>query len=144
MRQTPQGGRPTDWRFSHQSESSEPQARHPSPGVLLIWEDEPPEHWLLKASGAYFQESQRTLRNRPSTLKGHSQNLTIQDSGQMQSFERRLSQTYLQILKSFLERQEATGAHPKDIDTGTAVSGSSFYHANPCGQAPFWSPPYLL
>ena len=49
VRLIPQGGRPTDCSFSHRSESSEPHVRLPSPGVLLIWEDEPPEHLALKA-----------------------------------------------------------------------------------------------
>lgn len=35
-----------------------------------------PECLALKASRAYFQESQRTVGNRNSTLKGHTQNLT--------------------------------------------------------------------
>ena len=47
----------------------------PSSGVLQ-WEDEPPEHLSLKASRAYIQETQRTVGNRNSTLKGCTQNLT--------------------------------------------------------------------
>ena len=35
---------------------------------MLQLEDKPPEYLILKASEAYFQESQRTLRNRHSTL----------------------------------------------------------------------------
>ena len=42
----------------------------------------------------------------------------------MQSFERSLGQTYLLILESFSERQEATGAPPGDI----IILGSLFYH----------------
>ena len=47
----------------------------PSPGVLH-WEDKPPECFILKASVPYFWESQRTGRNRDSTLKRWAQNLT--------------------------------------------------------------------
>ena len=56
-------------RFSQTSEGSEPHIRLPCLEVLA-WK------MALKASGAYFQESQRTGGNRDSTLKGHIQNLT--------------------------------------------------------------------
>ena len=42
-----------------------------------------------------------------------------------EAFERKPSQTSLLILESFLERQEATGAHLGDIDP---TGDSSFYH----------------
>ena len=54
----PSGGQNTNWkiiilqRFSHRSESSEPHLRVPSLGVWK-WEEEPPEHLALKASGAW-------------------------------------------------------------------------------------------
>ena len=36
----------------------------------LHWKDRPPEHLTLKASGAQAQDSQRTVGNIDSTLKG--------------------------------------------------------------------------
>lgn len=46
------------------------------PRRFLLEEDEPPEHLALKASGAYFQESQRAMRNRDSSIRGCTQNLS--------------------------------------------------------------------
>ena len=43
-----------------------------------------PEHLVLKVSGACFQESQRAGGSGDSSLKGHTQNLTLQDPGQKQ------------------------------------------------------------
>ena len=74
------GGRPTVWRiimlqkFSHMSESSEPRARLPSPGVRH-GEEEPPEHLALKSSGAWLQEPLRTGGKRDSMLGGQKQRL---------------------------------------------------------------------
>ena len=42
----------------------------------LHWKDRPPEHLTLKASGAQAQDSQRTVGNRDSALKGCTKNLT--------------------------------------------------------------------
>lgn len=42
------------------------------------------------------------------------------DPGQKQSFERGLGQTYLLVLESLPERQEAAGTHPGDTDTGSS------------------------
>ena len=58
------GGWPTDWkiivlqRFSHRSESSEPNVRVPT---LRVWhrEEKPPEHLALKASSSWVQELHR-------------------------------------------------------------------------------------
>ena len=53
----PPGGQPTNWkitisqRVSNRRESSEPHVRLPSVGVWH-WQEEPPEHLALKASGA--------------------------------------------------------------------------------------------
>ena len=53
---------PTNWkviisqRFSHRSESFEPQVRLPSLG-MWHWEEEPPEHLALKASGLECRHS---------------------------------------------------------------------------------------
>ena len=52
-----------------------PHSRLPSL-VALYQEDKPPECLALKTSRAYFQKSQRTVGNKNSTLKGHTQNLT--------------------------------------------------------------------
>ena len=59
----------------------------------------------------------------------HTKSLIIWDPGQKQKFERSLSQAHQLILESLPERQEATGAHPGDIDRGTAIFGS-FYHVD--------------
>ena len=59
-------------------------------------------------------------------LKG-TQNLMLWGPGQKQYYERSLGQTHLLILASLLERQEATGAHLGDIDTGAAILTGSFY-----------------
>ena len=62
---------------------SEPHTRLSRLGVLH-WEDESSESLSLKASEAYFWESQRVVRNRDYTLKGHIQNPThsgTQDRG---------------------------------------------------------------
>ena len=74
-------GQPTNWkiivsqRFSHWSESSQPHVRLP---ILRVWnrEEEPPEHFALKASVAWVQELHRTGGNRDSTLGGCTQGFT--------------------------------------------------------------------
>ena len=59
-------------RFPPRSKGSKPHIGLPSLGILHQ-EDEPPECLALKASGAYFPESQRAVGNRDSTLKGDIQ-----------------------------------------------------------------------
>lgn len=39
-----------------------------------------PRTFVLKARGAYFEESQKTLQTRDSTLKGHTKHLTLSDT----------------------------------------------------------------
>ena len=69
---------PKDWkitifqRFSHRSESSEPQVRFPSPG-FWHWEGEPPEHLALKSSRLYVLEFHGIEGNRDSTLGEYTQ-----------------------------------------------------------------------
>ena len=66
------------------SKGSKPHIRLPSLGILH-WEDKPPEHLALKASRAYFPESQSAVGNRDSTLKGYITDAYIlQDPGQKQ------------------------------------------------------------
>ena len=62
-------------RTSSENKWSESHIGICSLGILQL-EDRPPGYLVSKASGAYFQETQRTLRNRHSTPNGHSQNLT--------------------------------------------------------------------
>ena len=75
---TPWGRWPTNWRiiilqkFSHESESSEPHVRLASLKVWH-WEEEPPDHLVLKARGSWLQEYHRTGGNRDSTLGGWTQ-----------------------------------------------------------------------
>lgn len=69
------GGLPTNRGSPQGAGGSEPHIGLPSLRVLLQ-EDQPPEHLALKASSAYFQESQRAVANRDPTLKRHPQGLT--------------------------------------------------------------------
>ena len=62
-------------RFYQRSERSEPHVGLLGLGVLH-WEDEPPEHSGLKASGASFQECQRDGGGEDFTLNGHTKFLT--------------------------------------------------------------------
>ena len=66
-------------RFSPRSEESEPHIRLPSLGALYQ-EDKPLEHLALRVSGAYFQEKQKAVGYRDSTLKDHTQNLTCSET----------------------------------------------------------------
>ena len=43
----------------------------------MYQKDEPPEHLALKISDAYFQETQKTVGNRDSILKGQTQILSV-------------------------------------------------------------------
>ena len=58
-----------------QEARTEPHVRLPSPGILH-WKDKPPGHLALKASRAYFPESQRAVGNRNSPIKGCMQRFT--------------------------------------------------------------------
>ena len=60
--------------FCPRTERSEPHTGLSSPGVLH-WEDEPSKCLALKTSGAYFQETQRTVGNIDSTLREHTQDI---------------------------------------------------------------------
>ena len=97
--------------------------------VVLHQEDKLPGRLTLKASRAYFWESQRAVGNRDSTLKGHTQNPTHSGTqGRSSQFERSLGETHLLILESLMERQDVM-----ELTLGTqiltaAILGSSFYH----------------
>ena len=71
-------GSPTDWkvtgsqRLTYRRESSEPHIKIPHVGIWL-WEKEPLEHLVLKASGACAQELHGTGGNRDPILKMHTQ-----------------------------------------------------------------------
>ena len=69
-------------RFSPKSKWCKPHLRIPRAG-LLYGEDEPSDRLPLKASGAYFQESQRALGNRDSTLKAGVPNPRALDQYQL-------------------------------------------------------------
>lgn len=66
------------YSFSPRSEGSKPHIGLPSLGVLHQ-EVEHPEYLALKARETYDQESQRSIGNRDSVLKGHAQNLTCSE-----------------------------------------------------------------
>ena len=63
-----------NFRVSLRSKRCQSYIKLSSPGVLHQ-EDEISEH-VMKASGAYSQETQRAMGNRDSTAKGYTQNLT--------------------------------------------------------------------
>ena len=64
----------------------------------------------------------------------------LQDPGKKEAWV--LGQTQLLILESLLKRQEATGAHPGDIDTdGSHFGELILWPGHWCWQAPFWKPP---
>ena len=82
-------------------------------------------------------ESQR-VRHDSVTQQQHKISHALVTRGQKQSFERSLGQTYLLILESLLERQEATGAHPGDTDTGSSHCEQCVLpQGQVCRQAPF-------
>lgn len=93
--------------FSPRRKGPEPHSRLSSPGVLLQ-EGKPPGCLSLKASRTYFEEPQRVVRNKDSTIKECTQNLIWQK----QPYERRLCKNYLLILESLLEKEGATKARP--------------------------------
>ena len=47
----------------------------------------------------------------------HTKSYKFQDPEQKQKIERMLNQTYVLILESLLEREEASGAYSRDMDT---------------------------
>lgn len=57
-----------------QSKVSEPHTGLPNSGVLHV-EDRSPDCFFLQASGAYFWEIQRAVRNMYTPLRGCTQNL---------------------------------------------------------------------
>ena len=57
--------------FSHRSESSEPHIRLPSLRIWH-WDEQPPEHLALKASGCLVQEFHRTGGNRLHSWRAHT------------------------------------------------------------------------
>ena len=127
-------------RFSPGSKGFESHVRFPSPGILH-WEDKPPKCLALKASGAYFQESQKAVGNRDSTLKGHTQNLTHSKTQSRSSnlkgggvrptcwscrvSQRGNRQLELLLVAAILGRSVRPGGHR-------------------CWQVPFWNPPSSL
>ena len=92
--------------------------------MVLHQEDKLPGRLTLKASRAYFWESQRAVGNRDSSLKGHTQNPTHSGTqGRSSQFERSLGQTHLLILESLLERwdvMELITWGPGDPDTDSS------------------------
>ena len=85
--------------------------------------------FVFEGPWAYFWESQRAVGNRVSTFKGdsfwHTKVSPVSGSEQKQSFDSSLRQTYLLILESLPETQEATAAHPGDTDAGSSHLGES-------------------
>ena len=66
-------------RGSPQEQGDRAPHQIPQLGVLN-WKYKPPEHLTLKASTAYFQERQRAVGNKDSTIRGHTQNLTSSET----------------------------------------------------------------
>ena len=111
----------TYWqKFSHKSESSEPQVKIPSLGVWH-WEEKPPEQLAWEAIRAWVQKLHRTREKRDSTLGRCAQGLTYTGAGKKQWLHRSLGQTYLLVLEGLLGSLEAAVAHPGDVDTGGGI-----------------------
>ena len=58
----------------------------------------------------------------------HTKSYKFQDPEHKQQIERMLNQTFVLILESLLEREEASGAYSRDIDTKVTSLGSMLYH----------------
>ena len=124
-RDSPQGGR---------DRSLTPAPRSPR---VQHQEEEPSECLALRASRDYFWESQRAVGNRDSTLKGQTQHLAHSATQSSRSNVKEPVADPPTDLGECL-REEATGAHPGDTDTGSRDSGEFIL---PCGhwgwQVPF-------
>ena len=84
----------------------------------------------FKDSRAYFWGNQRTERNRESTLNGCTQNLICSRTRAEALIWKEPRSGSPADLKSPMERQQATVAHPGYTDTGTAIYGSLYYHVD--------------
>ena len=107
---------PLEWRFWAPRQV-------PNLGVRQR-EEEFLENQALKASGIWWQDCDRTGRNRDSTLGGHTQSsVRIGTQGKEQWPQGRLNQTYLLVLEGLLQRRVVAVAHRGDNDTGSRSSG---------------------
>ena len=80
-----------------------------------------------------------------SLLRAHTNSRILWDPEQKQWFERSLGQTSLLTLKSLLERQEATAAHPGNVDTGSSHFGELVLPQRHWYlQISFWNPSSLF
>lgn len=84
----------------------------------MHWEDELPEYIVLKTIRACIQDIRRAIGNQDHVLKGHMQNITLSETQYRGTVGKESGETHLLILESLLERQEATGCPPRDIDAG--------------------------
>ena len=96
-------------RFSPRSEELEPHIRH--------LEGKKKESHAFKASGFPFRRPRGWWEIETLLIKGTHKTSYILGPRAEAVIERSLGQTYLLILKSLLEGQEAAGAHSGDIDT---------------------------
>ena len=95
-------------RLSQRRESSEPHLRFPILGVWH-WEEEPPEHLALKASGACAQELHRTGENRDShSWRAHK---SFHVHWANQGFYKDLGQSYPLVLECLLGNKGVAVAH---------------------------------
>lgn len=113
-----------------------PHIRFPRPGVLNQ-EDEPSQ--AVKVRRACIQENQKATGNRDSTLQWHRKISHAPKTLQRQWCERSRSQTYLLVLKSLSETQEATGT--KNKDSGSSHLGELILHEDTGMIRPLWSTP---
>ena len=107
---------PLEWRFWAPRQASNLGIRQ--------HEEEFLEDQILRASGIWLQDFDRTGTNRDSTLGGHTQSsVRIRTQGTEQWPQGRLNQTNLLVLEGLLQRQGVAVAHRGDKDTGSRSSG---------------------
>ena len=87
------------------------QSRSPAPG----WWG--PAYLIMKASEAYFQETQRAVGNRDPTIKGHTQNLTCSRPTAETVIQKEPGWDPPAVLR---EMPGEARTHHRDIDTDSA------------------------
>ena len=108
----------------------------PQPTYLTL-ERRTPKHLALKASGAYFPESQSTVGNGYSTFTGHTQNSTCsRTQGRSNNLKDPGSDPFADL---WMLPEEAGGYRrsPWDIDTNDSHPGSLLYHGHWCWKSHF-------
>ena len=123
-------------RFSHRSKSPKPHIRFITLGVWY-WEEEPPEHVVLKVSGGWAQKLHRSGRNTKYTPGGYTQGFMCTGSQGKEGPHKNLGQSYLWILKGLQGKQEAPVAHCGGSTLEAEVPGNNQQCELPW-RSPFW------